>query len=156
HQLAENRHILDDCAAKVVVHEHGLADRIPAPGGSIGAMLAIAVRRDGRPPLAELIGAPPVSRAEAVDEDKAATILYTSGTTGRPKGAMLTHLNIAHSVIHYASAMELTAEDRGLLAVPMSHVTGLVALVDAMIHCAGALVVMPSFKATEFIDLAAR
>jgi len=156
HQLAENRHILDDCAAKVVVHEHGLADRIPAAGGSIGAMLAIAVRRDGRPPLAELIGAPPVSRAEAVDEDKAATILYTSGTTGRPKGAMLTHLNIAHSVIHYASAMELTAEDRGLLAVPMSHVTGLVALVDAMIHCAGALVVMPSFKATEFIDLAAR
>jgi len=38
----------------------------------------------------------------------------------------------------------------------MSHVTGLVALVDAMVHCAGALVVMPSFKATEFIDLAAR
>ena len=156
HQLAENRHILDDCAAKVIVHEHGLADRIPAPGASMGAMRAIAVRRDGRPPLAELIGAPPISRTEAVDEDEAATILYTSGTTGRPKGAMLTHLNIAHSVIHYASAMELTAEDRGLLAVPMSHVTGLVALVDAMIHCAGALVVMPSFKATEFIDLAAR
>ena len=52
--------------------------------------------------------------------------------------------------------MALTEEDRALLAVPMSHVTGLIALVDAMIHCAGTLVVMPAFKAPEFIDLAAR
>ena len=156
HQLAENRHILDDCAAKVVVHEHDLADRIPKPGTSMGPKHAVAVRRDARLPLVELLGAPPVSRAETVDEEEIATILYTSGTTGRPKGAILTHLGIAHSVIHYTYAMELTEGDRGLLAVPMSHVTGLIALVDAMIHCAGTLVIMPAFKATEFIDLAAR
>jgi long-chain acyl-CoA synthetase len=156
HRLAENRHILDDCAAKVVVHEHDLSDRIPAPGAQASPRHAVAVRRDGVPPLTELPGAPPVSRAEPVEEEETATILYTSGTTGRPKGAMLTHLGIAHSVIHYTYAMGLTEEDRGLLAVPMSHVTGLIALVDAMIHCAGTLVIMPAFKATEFIDLAAR
>ena len=38
----------------------------------------------------------------------------------------------------------------------MSHVTGLIALVHAMVHCAGTLVVMPAFKASDFIDLAAR
>ena len=38
----------------------------------------------------------------------------------------------------------------------MSHVTGLIALVHAMVHCAGTLVVMPAFKASEFIDLVAR
>ena len=156
HQLAENRHILEDCAAKVVVHEHDLSDRVPTPGASIGPKHAVAVRRDSGLALVELLGAQPVSTAEAVEEEETATILYTSGTTGNPKGAMLTHFNIAHSVLHYASAMELTAEDRGLLAVPMSHVTGLVALVDTMIHCGGTLVVMPTFKATEFIDLAAR
>ena len=107
-------------------------------------------------PLADLLRALPVTRAEAVEEEETATILYTSGTTGRPKGAMLTHFSIAHSVIHYGLAMGLTEEDRALLAVPMSHVTGLIALVDAMVHCAGTLVIMPAFKATEFIDLAAR
>ena len=52
--------------------------------------------------------------------------------------------------------MGLTEDDIGLLAVPMSHVTGLIALVHAMVHCAGTLVIMPAFKASEFIDLAAR
>jgi O-succinylbenzoic acid--CoA ligase len=157
HQLAENRHILEDCTAKVVVREHDLADRIPSPGSAIGPKYAVAVRRDGGDtPLAALLSVRPVTRAETVEEEDIATILYTSGTTGKPKGAMLTHFNIAHSVIHYASAMELSAEDRALLAVPMSHVTGLVALVDAMIYCAGTLVVMPTFRAAEFIDLAAR
>ena len=156
HQLAENRHILEDCAAKVVVHEGHLSERVPTPDAPAGAKHAIAIRRDGGSPLADLLGAPPVLTAETVEEDETATILYTSGTTGRPKGAMLTHFNIAHSVLHYVSTMELTEEDRGLLAVPMSHVTGLIALVDTMIHCAGTLVVMPTFKANEFIDLAAR
>ena len=106
--------------------------------------------------LAELRRAAPVREAEAVGEEETATILYTSGTTGRPKGAMLTHLSIVHSVIHYRWTMGLTEDDRGLIAVPMSHVTGLIALVHAMVHCTGTLVVMPAFKANEFIDLAAR
>jgi acyl-CoA synthetase (AMP-forming)/AMP-acid ligase II len=156
HQLAENRHILEDCAAKVAVHEGDLSDRVPSPGDPATLTHAIAVRRGGGPPLADLLGALPVTRAEPVEEEETATILYTSGTTGRPKGAMLTHFSIAHSVLHYGFAMGLTEEDRALLAVPMSHVTGLIALVDAMIHCAGTLVIMPAFKAPDFIDLAAR
>ena len=69
---------------------------------------------------------------------------------------MLTHFSTIHSVIHYKWVMELTEEDRCLLAVPMSHVTGVIALIDTMVHCAGALVIMPAFKAADFIDLAAR
>jgi O-succinylbenzoic acid--CoA ligase len=156
HTLAENSHIIDDCAAKVVVHEFDLSDRVPAPGALPGLKHALAVRHEGGPLLAELRASAPVLTAEAVNEEETATILYTSGTTGRPKGAMLTHLSIAHSVIHYRVTMGLTDEDRGLIAVPMSHVTGLIALVHAMVHCAGTLVVMRAFKANEFIDLAAR
>lgn len=156
HQLAENSHIMEDCAAKVVVHEYDLKDRIPEPAALSSLNHAIAVRRDGDTPLAELLNASPVTKASPVDEEDTATILYTSGTTGRPKGAMLTHFGTIHSVIHYQWVMELTEKDRCLLAVPMSHVTGVIALIDTMVHCAGALVIMPIFKAADFIELAAR
>jgi O-succinylbenzoic acid--CoA ligase len=155
HQLAENRHIIEDCAAKVVVHEHDLADRVPRPGALPALRHAIAIRRDGGAPLAGLEGAP-VPGAVAVAEDDTATILYTSGTTGRPKGATLTHLSTVHSVMHFQCVMRLGEHDRCLMAVPMSHVTGLIAVVGTMVHCAGTLVIMPVFKAPDFIELAAR
>jgi long-chain acyl-CoA synthetase len=157
HKLAENQHILEDCEATVVVHEYVLVDTIPAPGALPSLKHAIALRRDGgAPPLADLLQTLPVTKAVEVEEDDTATILYTSGTTGRPKGAMLTHFSTMHSVIHYQWVMGLTEDDRSMIAVPMSHVTGLIALVDTMVHCAGALVIMPAFKAADFIDLAAR
>jgi long-chain acyl-CoA synthetase len=157
HQLAENRHIIEDCAAKVVVHEADLADKVPTPHTLACVQHVIALHRDGRGiPLAGLLHYASVLTATPVEEEETATILYTSGTTGRPKGAQLTHFSIAHSVIHYTWVMGLTDKDRGMLAVPMSHVTGLVALIDTMVHCKGALVIMSAFKASEFIDLAAR
>jgi long-chain acyl-CoA synthetase len=156
HTLAENSHIIGDCEAKVVVHEFDLADRVPMAGALPSLTHALALRHEAGPMLAELRVGAPVLTAEAVGEDETATILYTSGTTGRPKGAMLTHLSIAHSVIHYRWTMGLTEDDIGLLTVPMSHVTGLIALVHAMVHCAATLVVMPAFKASDFIDIAAR
>ncbi|MFZ9238795.1 MAG: class I adenylate-forming enzyme family protein, partial [Burkholderiaceae bacterium] len=94
--------------------------------------------------------------AAHVDEEDCACILYTSGTTGNPKGAMLTHFNIAHSVIHFAVTLKLGNEDRGVLAVPASHVTGLVALIALMVHVGGGLVIVPEFKAAPFVDLIAR
>jgi long-chain acyl-CoA synthetase len=156
HQLAENRHIIEDCEAKIIVHEHDLSDKVPTADSLPSLQRAIAVRRDAETaPLGELLHAAPVTLPVEVDEEETATILYTSGTTGRPKGAMLTHFSTIHSVIHYKWVMELSEEDRCLLAVPMSHVTGVIALIDTMIHCAGTLVIMPAFKAPDFIDLAA-
>ena len=58
HQLAENRHVLEDCAAKIIVHEGHLSERIPTPSAPRGAKYAIAIRRDDGSPLIELLGAP--------------------------------------------------------------------------------------------------
>ena len=69
---------------------------------------------------------------------------------------MLTHLGICHSAMHYEYCMGLTAHDRALVAVPMSHVTGVIALIAAMTRAAAALIVMREFKAAEFLKLAAR
>ena len=91
-----------------------------------------------------------------MQEEDTAFILYTSGTTGRPKGAMLTHLNVVHSVLHFRHAMQLGPGERSLLAVPASHVTGLVAIILSMWGCAGCVVLMPEFKAPAYLELAAR
>ncbi len=91
--------------------------------------------------------------AVPVEEDTA-VILYTSGTTGRPKGAELTHLGIVHSTMHYASCMGLGALDRSLVAVPLSHVTGLIAQLCTMALVHGTVILMGGFKAATFLPKA--
>jgi acyl-CoA synthetase (AMP-forming)/AMP-acid ligase II len=91
-----------------------------------------------------------------VPEEDTAIILYTSGTTERPKGAMLTHFNIVHSLLHFQHCMQLGPGDRTMLAVPASHVTGVVALMLTAWNAHGAVVVMPEFKARDYLELAAR
>jgi long-chain acyl-CoA synthetase len=83
-------------------------------------------------------------------------VLYTSGTTGRPKGAMLAHCNIIHSAMIYEACMELTSADRSIAAVPLAHVTGVVANIMSMVRCAGALIIVAEFKAAEYLKVAER
>jgi acyl-CoA synthetase (AMP-forming)/AMP-acid ligase II len=98
----------------------------------------------------------PAAAPVDVSEEDTAMILYTSGTTGKPKGAMLAHCNIIHSSMIFVSCLELTARDRSIAAVPLGHVTGVVANITTMARCAGALIIMPEFRAAEYLKLAAR
>ena len=83
-------------------------------------------------------------------------ILYTSGTTGKPKGAMLAHCNIIHSSMVYEACMALTHQDRSIAVVPLAHVTGVVANITTMARCAGALIIEKEFKAADYLAVAAR
>ena len=84
-----------------------------------------------------------------------AAILYTGGTTGIPKGAMLTHENIQVSVFNVAHYERSTPNDRALCFLPLSHVFGQVHIVGATVLSGGALVLQPAFdleKVLEAID----
>jgi acyl-CoA synthetase (AMP-forming)/AMP-acid ligase II len=160
-QTPEIAHVLADCGASLLIHEADLADRLPPAAEGPGPVRRITV--GGTAAGAETLeavaarhaGAPTPAVAQVAEEDTA-VILYTSGTTGRPKGAMLTHLGLVHSSLVYEHCMALTAADRSLAAVPLSHVTGLVANVTCTVKAAATLVIMPAFKAAEFLKLASR
>jgi len=91
--------------------------------------------------------------AVTVEEDDTAFIMYTSGTTGRPKGAEGTHLGIVNSALTYERCLALRDDERSLVAVPLFHVTGLIAQFLAMAHVGGTTVVMPTFNAAEALRL---
>ena len=173
-------YIFGHCGAKAVLYDGDLEDRLPAPAAT--PALALRVRLPANPVAAASAQSPSAGHAPspaaggtceqadyeallhcgrldgaaAVAEEDCAVILYTSGTTGRPKGAMLTHLGISHSVLHYVSCMGVDASARSILAVPASHVTGLIANVCTAVGAAATTIVMAAFKAADYLRLATR
>jgi len=151
-------YILNNCGAKALVFEANLAERLPEFDTlpSLEQRFAVGGEVAGCEPFEALLDtAAPAPEPPSVEEEDTAVILYTSGTTGRPKGAMLTHFNIAHSVIHLEQSLGLGPGERSILAVPASHVTGLVAIILSMVRVAGCTVLMRQFDAPEFVRLAA-
>ncbi|MGJ4889539.1 class I adenylate-forming enzyme family protein [Bradyrhizobium sp. HKCCYLRH3099] len=156
-QTPEIAYVLNDCGARLLLHEAALTDRLPLAADTPQLAGRIAVDDDpARTGFAALADHAPEADGVAVAEEDIAMILYTSGTTGRPKGAMLAHCNIVHSSMIYEVCLGLTPADRSIAAVPLGHVTGVVANVTSMARCAGTLIIMPEFKAGEYLKLAAR
>jgi len=155
----ELEHALGDSGAVALVSAEALVPLLPDRSAlpELRLRFTTAPESTGQfEPWRALMQSEPLAQPHDAGEEELAALIYTSGTTGRPKGAMLTHLNIAHSVLHYADAMNLVAADRSLVAVPLTHVTGLVAQLYTLLHCAGTLVLMRQFKAPEFMQLMER
>ena len=120
--------MLTDCGAKLLVHEATLADRLPDARDMPDLEHRIAVDDDSRSLAIRRVcwsARPP--HPPMVGEEDTAMILYTSGTTGKPKGAMLAHCNVIHSSMVFVSCLQLTEADCSIAAVPLGHVTGVVA-----------------------------
>jgi len=158
-QRPELAFIANQCGAKAIAFDAALAERVPGPAEApaVAARLSVGGPAPGAADFDALMDehSPAAPRADP-GEEETAVILYTSGTTGRPKGAMLTHFNLVHTILHYRTCMRLTAADRSLLAVPASHVTGLAAILLPLFAVGGCVVLMREFKARAFLELAAR
>jgi long-chain acyl-CoA synthetase len=88
-----------------------------------------------------------------IDSDDLAAIVYTSGTTGRPKGAMLTHRSCLANNVNCRRIMRYAVEDqiRNLVSVPLFHVTGCVSQFLVTLGVAGTTVIMPKFSVQGFL-----
>ncbi|MGQ0684529.1 AMP-binding protein, partial [Bradyrhizobium sp.] len=95
-QKPEIAYVLTDCGASLLVHEADLADRLPDARDVPDLKHRIAVDA-ARSQFSSLRGNASLPAPASVGEEDTAMILYTSGTTGKPKGAMLAHCNVIHS-----------------------------------------------------------
>ncbi len=98
----------------------------------------------------------PVGATEREDEDTA-VILYTSGTTGKPKGAELTHRNLALNAERSSSdVMEMTSDDVIMGCLPLFHVFGLTCGLGAATRVGATLTLIPRFDPGKALEVVAR
>lgn len=90
-----------------------------------------------------------------VDIDDAAVLLYTSGTTGAPKGAVLTHGNLLACGSSLAEALDLTAADRLGTALPLFHVFGQAAVMFTIYSAGGSFSLLRPFDPAALLHMAA-
>ncbi|MFJ9122992.1 AMP-binding protein [Streptomyces sp. NPDC102340] len=162
---AEVAHVLGDCTPTVFVvdeplTELGLEARRLAGSGCRVLHLGedASSAPEGTENLTTVRDAYDEGPVEAdVDENAPAFLMYTSGTTGRSKGAVLSHLNLVVNTLHMAEVQAPRPTDRGLLNIPMFHIAGVDSVVASMLY--GTCTVIGAtvgFDAAETVDLLER
>jgi len=147
-------YMLADSGSHVLVHGPECAELAtaaePAAHGVAHLVPAADLRPSGAPAPAV------VAVAEPVELDDPVLILYTSGTTGRPKGAVLTHGNITWNTVNQLAHIDVLSTDVALCVAPLFHVTGLGQVSMPTLLKGGTVVVVPKFDAGGFLALIAR
>ena len=162
----EVSYIIKDSGSKVLVVDNGLAElaaRVREECAGIQACLVsggnAAAAGTGAEEYEDALAAastepPPVD----VNEHDAAFIMYTSGTTGRPKGAVLSHFNLLMNTYNMAVSMGITGDDEVWLSgLPLFHIGGLNGILPYLL-LGGTSVLLPSgqFDAGEVVDILER
>ena len=152
---AQMRYVLEHSGASVLLLGTGYRERV---AGVLDGMAA--------PPLLievdDLTGPdwPGAARGDVESPIPApqqhALLLYTSGTTGRPKGAELSHANVLAGGANTAEAHQLTPDDRALCVLPLYHINGEMVTVMGPLVSGGSVVMPRRFSASRFWDLATR
>lgn len=157
---AELAYILEDSESVVVLTDGQLAGLALEATSGLASVRMVATTGDAGPglePYEDLLasGSPQEPDVD-VSEDDLAFLMYTSGTTGRPKGAMLTHQNLVMNTINWAIEMEARPGDIWLSGLPLFHIGGVNGILP-FIYVAGTSVITPStnFDAGESLRLLA-
>jgi len=139
HPRPELEYAITNCGAAIVVSSPELQPRVQ-PIGEEHRLRFLAVDKPGHFPC-------PSKPLPATDPSRRAMILYTSGTTSKPKGAVLTHANIQAQVTSLATAWEWSPDDHILSVLPLHHIHGIINVLTSALWSGAKCEIMPEFDA---------
>jgi len=138
---------LEDSGTKLLLAWHGFCEEARAGAADAGAE---PIEVEPAAFAAMLADVEPTPGVAATDEDHTAVILYTSGTTGKPKGAELTHANLARNAdVSSRTTSEIGAGDVVLGALPLFHSFGQTVAMNASLRVGACLTLVPRFDPGE-------
>ena len=137
HPRPELEYVVDDSGASILVAHPDFEERLRPIAEARGLRFMLT---------AELLDAA-TNSLPTVGTQRRAMILYTSGTTGRPKGAVTTHANIQAQVESLISAWGWTLEDRILHVLPLHHIHGIINVLTCALWAGAACEILPGFDA---------
>lgn len=128
----ELAHALGDSKATRIITTEAFADRFPDDGGQILIAEDLMVR--------------PLSSLPEIDRSRRAMILYTSGTTSKPKGVVSTHANLQAQIETLVEAWEWSPEDRIPLFLPLHHIHGIINVLSCALWSGAMVDAFPRFE----------
>ncbi|UWQ23201.1 AMP-binding protein [Jannaschia sp. W003] len=145
---AELRHFAEDARPRVMVCDETARGAVAPLAEAVGARLLTLGSAGGGGTLAEAAdGAPDRFRTVPRGPDDLAALLYTSGTTGRSKGAMLSHRNLLQNARALTDLWEITDRDRLIHALPIFHTHGLFVAINTALLAGARVRLMRAFDA---------
>jgi malonyl-CoA/methylmalonyl-CoA synthetase len=154
--LAELEYFLGDAAPGVAVVRPADREQIQQIAGRCGVRHVETLDERGGGSLFEIDAAGTQLKDSRHDASVLAALLYTSGTTGRSKGAMLTRANLSSNALTLARAWRFTANDVLLHALPIFHVHGLFVAINTVLAAGSSMLFLPRFDADQAIRLLPR
>lgn len=117
----ELRYLLGQSGSRAVLSDPALAAEVERVRDGLAVEHLVPLRDDEAGLLAAASAGPVPEPGTGVADTELAQLLYTSGTTSRPKGAMMTHRALVHTYLSAIHALDLRADDRPLICMPLYH-----------------------------------
>jgi len=146
-QPDQMRHVLDHSDCKLVIVSAEWEQPVRALLAGIGREVRLLVSNPDRCVLPD---EHPTTQAPVPAADALALLMYTSGTTGQPKGVMLTQANLAANANAIGAEHDLGPEDRVLAVLPLYHINAFAVTMLAPLAHGGSLAMPPKFSAARF------
>jgi crotonobetaine/carnitine-CoA ligase len=159
YKAGEGAFILNSCEAGVLLAHHslkGVAQEMCRLSPTIGKLLVVGENKQSPPGLLdfcqELRKRLPLSEPEEVTPQDISMLMFTSGTTGRPKGVMVTHEMYVAAGQGYATWVEATSQDRFFTCLPLSHGNAQYYSTMGSLAVGASLILEERFSASRFWD----